>query len=78
MKHEEEMTEEDACDCGCDDDCDCGCDDEMSCEELSESNNLLINAVIELLIKKKLITRDEFEKTLDELQSEEDKDDKEE
>lgn len=60
------QNEEDNCCC---DDCGCECDEEMSADELSETNNILINAVIELLINKKLITREEFEKTLDEMQN---------
>ena len=56
-----------------DHDCDCGCDcDEMTIEELCETNNLLINAVVELLIRKKAFSRKEFEDLLEEMQEESD------
>ena len=57
--------------CSCGDDCCCG-DDEVSMEELTETNNLLINAVVELLIRKKAFSRKEFEDLLEEMQSDSD------
>jgi len=70
-KDEKNVKVEDDCSCGEDCECDC-CDSEMGVEELTETNNLLINAVIELLIRKNTFSRDEFEKILEEMQSESD------
>lgn len=36
--------------------------EEVSFEELAENNNVLLNALIDLLIEKKIITEDEFQK----------------
>lgn len=45
--------------------------EEYSVEELSEHNNFLLNGVIDLLIKKGLITEAELNKTLEEMYDEE-------
>ena len=45
-------------------------DEEMEIEDLVDENTLLLNALIKLLIKKKLITEPEFEKAIEELEAE--------
>ena len=41
---------------------------ELGSEELTEHNNFLINALIDLLIEKKIISEDEFNKKVSEMQ----------
>ncbi len=42
--------------------------DDFSTEELAESNNFVLNALIDLLIEKNVITEDELMQKYDELQ----------
>ena len=63
-KEECECEEEVCYDCGCNP---CKCDD-MDTDEIVEHNDLLLNALIELLIDKGVITEDEFSKKVDELE----------
>jgi uncharacterized protein YktA (UPF0223 family) len=42
--------------------------EDFSTEELAESNNFVLNALIDLLIEKKVITEDELMQKYDELQ----------
>jgi hypothetical protein len=72
--HEEEHKEE--CGCGCDHDDDCE-DIEDTPEDVAHNANDKVDALINLLIKKKVITEDEFETEYDEL-FEESEDDSEE
>lgn len=46
-------------------------DEGMELEEVVDENNLLINALLKLLIKKKLITEQELDKAIEELENEE-------
>ncbi len=43
---------------------DCTCE-EMSTEDLAETNHVLVNALIDMLIEKKVISEEEFNKKLD-------------
>lgn len=43
--------------------------EEFSTEELAESNNFVLNALIDLLIEKKVITEDELMDKYDELEA---------
>jgi hypothetical protein len=46
--------------------CGCGCENEISTEDIVAENNFCLNALIDLLIEKKVITKEEFEKKLSE------------
>ena len=60
--------EEEKCEvCGLPED-ECTC--EMSTEDLAESNHVMLNALIELLIKKGIFTEEEFDKKLEEFEEE--------
>jgi hypothetical protein len=56
---------------GCGEDCKCGHDHEhgqkMSIEDVVMQTNFCFNALIELMIDKKLISKEEFEKKIMEL-----------
>ena len=57
------MSEEKCEECGKEE---CTCEEEeMSTEELVETNHLMINALIDLLGEKKVITEDELDKKLE-------------
>lgn len=45
--------------------------EEVSFEELAENNNVLLNALIDLLIEKKIITEEEFQKKVNPIEDEE-------
>lgn len=66
--HEEKM--EKHCECG--GDCDC---DDLSTEDLAESNNIILSALIEVLIKKNVIAQDELDQMIEEISSEDDEED---
>ena len=54
--------------------CECDCEDKenenLSMDEVVYNNNLLVNALVDLLIEKKIISEEEFEAKLDEMDSE--------
>ena len=52
----------------------CTCEEEMSTEDLAESNHVMLNALIDILIKKGAFTEEEFDKKLEEFEEEEDED----
>lgn len=62
IKQEEtEETTEDSCSCGCES-CDCGSESEdISIKEVAYHADDKVDALIQLLIKKKLFTEHEFE-----------------
>jgi hypothetical protein len=45
--------------------------EEVSFEELAENNNVLLNALIDLLIEKKIFTEEEFQNKVNPLDNEE-------
>ncbi len=49
-----------------------GEDEELDVEDLAESNQVLISAVIELLIRKGLLTQEEIDAEVESIQAEED------
>lgn len=49
--------------------------EEMTTEELAESNNFVLSALIDLLVKKGLFTHEEFEQAMADLEESEDEDD---
>lgn len=56
--------------CGCED----GkgivdCDEELTTEDLAESNNIILSALIEVLVKKGLLTQDELDAVVEEIAS---------
>jgi len=72
------MSEEKKCECNTGhEEC---CDTEFSTEDLAESNNVVLNSLIELLINKKVITEEELEESLAEFDdpADDEEDDKEE
>ncbi len=42
--------------------------EEMEVEEVADNNNLMINALVELLVEKKVITEAEFDKKVEEME----------
>lgn len=48
--------------------------EEMTTEELAESNNFVLSALIDLLVKKGLFTHEEFEQAMADLEESEDDD----
>jgi len=53
----------------------CGCgqeefEEELSTEEIVEDNNVILNALIDLLIKKNIIGEDEFRQKIQETENE--------
>jgi hypothetical protein len=51
--------------------CGCGCEShEVTTEDIVAENNFCLNVLIDLLIEKGVITKDEFEKKLDEAEEE--------
>ncbi|MBI2572578.1 hypothetical protein HYV86_01850 [Candidatus Woesearchaeota archaeon] len=45
-------------------------DEEMELEDVVDENTLLLNALIKLLMKKKVISEQEYEKAIEELEAE--------
>jgi len=56
----------------------CTCEEEMSPEELAESNHIMLNALIDLLIKKGVFSEEEFDKKVEEFEEDEDEEPEEE
>jgi|GEM_PF-4550211 len=54
----------------CDDENDDSCCEEMSVEDLTESNQIILSALIEVLQRKGVLTQDELDKEIEEIQSE--------
>ena len=46
------------------------CEEEMSVEEMSEENNFVLNALIDLLVEKKIISEEEFKEKLEAMEAE--------
>lgn len=62
------------CECGdFKENCDCD-EEELSMEDIAESNHVVLNALIDLLVEKKIISEEELDKKIEEF-SEEDSDD---
>ncbi|HDD70587.1 MAG TPA: hypothetical protein ENF94_00340 [Candidatus Woesearchaeota archaeon] len=50
-------------------------EEEMSTDELAESNHIMLNALIDLLVEKGVFTEGEFDKKLEEYEEDDDEED---
>jgi hypothetical protein len=62
------MKDEDCC-CNAEDSCDLD-DEEMELEEIVSENNVILNSLIDLLIEKKVISEEDLQKKIDEIDAE--------
>lgn len=54
-----------------DENCECEECNKLTTDELADQNSVLLDALIELLIEKKVFSEDEFDKKIEEIQKEE-------
>ena len=69
--------EEEKCEVCGEEECTCE-EEEMSTEDLAESNHVMLNALIDILIQKGAFTEEEFDKKLEEFEEDEDEEPEEE